>query len=162
LPVSTKRKTLKKPSKGGIKAVRPKRTITTEHPKRKPGARHLRAVPLGVGLPDIPAMRDELKEMTAILLGREEPPINTGETTLMEVADAYYARAAEMTMLIHEAELDGFVTRGSHEYKFRTGELRTFMEMAKRAADLGSRRLTDAQLRFEQERLGRESRGFKD
>ena len=61
--------------------------------------------------------------------------------------------------LIQEAEREGFVAKGDAIYHFRTGELRTFMEMAKRAAELGSRRLTEAQLNFEMAKLGRESAG---
>lgn len=96
--------------------------------------------------------------MTDVLLGREDPPVD-GVLSLMEVADAYYARAMELTMLIQQMEREGTVLKGSSHYKFRTGELRTFSEMAKRAADLGSRRLTDDSLRFEKARTGRESKG---
>ena len=95
--------------------------------------------------------------MTDVLLGREEPPIDAGHLTLYEVSDAYYARAAELTMLLQQAEREGTVLKGSSHYKFRTGELRTFLEMAKRAADLGSRRLTYESLRMEAIMLGRES-----
>lgn len=100
----------------------------------------------------------ELQEMTDVLLGRTNPPEGLGILSLYETADAYFARASEMTMLIQQAEREGTVLKGSSHYRFRTGELRTFMEMAKRAADLGSRRLSDAQMKFEQSRLGRESR----
>lgn len=96
-----------------------------------------------------------MQDMTDILLGRTQPPINKSVMTLMEVADAFYARASELTMMIQTGEREGIVTRGSELYKFRTGELRTFMEMAKRAADLGSRRITFAQLQAEAERTGR-------
>lgn len=95
--------------------------------------------------------------MTDVLTGNAEPPINPRRIeALMEVADAYFARASEITMLIQTAERTGRVTRGSAFYKFRTGELRTFMEMAKRATELGSRRVTVAQLRFDEERYGKE------
>jgi hypothetical protein len=44
--------------------------------------------------------------------------------------------------------------RGSPLYKFRTGELRSFIELSKKCAELGSRRLTQEQLlqqqRFEE------------
>lgn len=118
----------------------------------------LRAVPLGQGVPELADLVAELDDMTAVLLGREEPPIDAGHLTLMEVADSYYARAAEITMLLQREEREGQITRGSGHYKFRTGELRTFMEMAKRAADLGSRRLTHESLMMEAVMLGRESR----
>jgi hypothetical protein len=100
----------------------------------------------------------ELTDMTDVLMGRVPPPVFHGAMTLFETADAYYARASELTMLIQHGEREGVFSKGSHYYKFRTGELRTFMDMAKRAADLGSRRLTEEQLIFEREKLGRESR----
>lgn len=115
----------------------------------------VRALHLNEGLPTIPEMQNELIDMTNVLLGREQPPIEKGVMTLMEVADAYYARASELTMLIQAGEREGTVLRNSAMYKFRTGELRTFMEMSKRAAELGSRRITYAQLQFEAERTGR-------
>lgn len=71
----------------------------------------------------------------------------------------YFARASEMTMLIQAAEREGRVLKGTPMYHFRTGELRTFLELAKRAADLGSRRLTQEQLTFEQAIYGRDSKG---
>jgi hypothetical protein len=63
----------------------------------------------------------------------------------------------EMTMLLQRGEREGTITKGGAHYKFRTGELRTFCEIAKRAADLGSRRLTEETLHFDKERYGRES-----
>ncbi len=117
----------------------------------------LRAVPLGQGVPELADLVAELDDMTAVLLGREEPPIDAGYLTLYEVADAYYARAAEITTMLQRQEREGVVTRGSNHYKFRTGELRTFMEMAKRAADLGSRRITYENMILEASITGRES-----
>ena len=127
---------------------------------KKPGeGLRLRAVKLGDGAPSIPEMQNELLDMTDILLGRVDPPVK-GLMGLMETADAFYARAAEMTMLLQQAEREGTITRGSSHYKFRTGELRTFMEMAKRASELGSRRITYEQMRGEAERFGRDSRNY--
>jgi|JI9StandDraft_2_1071091.scaffolds.fasta_scaffold07388_2 hypothetical protein len=122
----------------------------------------LRAIKVGDGAPGIPEMQAELQDYTDVLLGRVEPPINYGVLTLMETADAYYARAMELTMLLQQAEREGIVTRGSAHYKFRTGELRSFSELAKRAADLGSRRLTQEQMRFEASKLGRDSKFNSD
>lgn len=94
-------------------------------------------------------MRDELAEMTDVLLGRQDPPIDRGVLTLMEVADAYYARAKEMEMLILQAEADGTVLKSSRTYKFRTGQLRSFIDMAKYAIELGSRRVTAERMEME-------------
>jgi hypothetical protein len=82
-------------------------------------------------------------------MGREPSPIDNGVLTLMEYASAVHARALEMNMKIHQAETNGQVQRGDTYYKFRTGELRDFIDMAKAAMDLGSRRLTNAQLAFD-------------
>ena len=98
-------------------------------------------------------MVDELWEMTDVLLGRVDPPIDIGVGTLMEVAEAYHARASEMEMQIQQMEREGKVTRGDEMYKLRTGQLRTFVEMCKRTIDLGSRRVTLAQM--EQDAINR-------
>lgn len=65
---------------------------------------------------------------------------------LCEIASAYYARGLELDMLIHNEERARRVIRGHDLYKVRTGALRSFIDMAKRMADLGSRRLTQEQL----------------
>lgn len=97
--------------------------------------------------------------MIDVLMGRMPPPIDAGILTLMEIADAYYARGMELQYQLHQAEAKGSVLKGTQHYKFRTGELRDFIELAKSAADLGSRRVTAEQLRFDQELRGRESHG---
>jgi hypothetical protein len=86
--------------------------------------------------------RDELDEMRSVLLGHEDPPVDRGVLTLFEVADAYFARAKEMEQVIMRQEADGNVLKNSKTYRFRTGELRSFIELAKGAAELGSRRVT--------------------
>lgn len=126
---------------------------------RQSATGRLRAVPLGQGVPDLADLSAELQEMTDVLLGRTPPSIDAGHLTLMEIADAYFARASEITMLLQQAEREGTVMRGSSHYKFRTGELRTFLEMAKKAAELGSRRLTAESLWFEMQRSGKEYPG---
>lgn len=93
-------------------------------------------------------MRDELDEYTAVLLGRVDPPNENGEMTMLEYANAVYSRGMELTMLLQRAESDGHILKGSKHYKFRTGELRTFTELAQRAIDLGSRRITYAQMEY--------------
>ena len=69
--------------------------------------------------------------------------------TLMEYANAVYSRGKEIEYRIQRAEALGAVVKGSGWYKFRTGELRTFCEIALKATDLGSRRLTQAQMEYE-------------
>lgn len=140
-----------------------KRKVRGGHVKpRVASGGRLRAFSVGQGLPSIPNMRAELMDMTDVLLGREDPPLDAGYLTLMETADAYFARASELTMLIREAEMDGRMPKGNNYSKFRTGELMDFKDMCKRAADLGSRRLTEEQLRYEMEQHGRESKGHRE
>lgn len=101
-------------------------------------------------------LQKELDEYWEVLLGHKDSPV-TGTHALQEVADQYYARASEVTALIQRYEADGVIEKGSELVKFRTGELRTFREVARAAAELGSRRLTARQVESEQSRLGRES-----
>ena len=87
--------------------------------------------------------------MRAVLLGHVDPPINRGILTLYEVADAYYARAKEIEQVILRAEAEGQVGKGSRTYRFRTGELRSFIDLSSHAAELGSRRITVAKLEWD-------------
>lgn len=139
--------------KASVKRVRKppsKREAPADHAANP--ARSVRYFQVGEGLPNLTELKSELLDMTDVLMGREEPPIDRGVFTLHEVADAYFARASELTMLIQQAEREGHVAKGSAHYKFRTGELRTFLDMAKRASDLGSRRLTFAQMMYSERR----------
>lgn len=106
-------------------------------------------VPLGVDLPTPDEIKDELLGYCDVLLGRVTPPVDSPYLGLAEVATAYFARACELDMLIHEQERTGHVIRGSAYYRLRTGALRSFMEMSKKMADLGSRRLTQEQVLFQ-------------
>jgi len=111
-------------------------------------------VPLSLGLPSVEELWTEISDYVDTLLGRRESPIDSPYLALAECATAYYSRAQEIDMLIHAAEREGAVMKGSGYYKFRTGELRSFIELAKKCAELGSRRLTQEQLlqqqRFEE------------
>jgi hypothetical protein len=102
------------------------------------------------GLPSVEELHDELIGYTDVILGRADPPQDMDSVLdLMEIAGAYYARAKEIEMLIHWEEQNRRVIRGSPYYKLRTGQLRSFIEMAKMMAELGSRRLTQERLLFE-------------
>lgn len=120
----------------------------------------VRVFHIGEGLPKPKAIRKEMAEMRDVLMGRVEAPV-TGILALMEVADAYFARACEWEQLILAAEAEGRITKGkdSPYHQLRTQEIRSFKELAKGAADLGSRRLTAESLRHEKESRGRESSG---
>lgn len=115
-------------------------------------SRRLTDVEVLEGLPSVEELHEELLGYTDVILGRADPPmeLNGYFLDLMEVAAAYYARAKEIDMLIHWEEQNRRVIRGSAYYKFRTGQLRSFIEMAKMMADLGSRRLTMERLLVDQ------------
>lgn len=116
------------------------------------------SIPEG-SLPALSLLKSELMDMWDVLLGNVPPPYNANRVeALMETADAYYARAAYITAMIQRAEQEGVLKRGDAYVSFRSGELRTFMDMAKRAADLGSRRVTVKGQEIEAARLGRDSR----
>lgn len=106
----------------------------------------LTSVSTGIGLPAIEDLVEELNYYKDVLMGRLPSPIESPYLALQEVATAYHSRACELEMTIHRGEREGVITKASPYYKFRTGELRDFTELCKRAAELGSRRLTQEQL----------------
>ena len=115
----------------------------------------LRRFALPEGLPTPMEVLTEIEDMRDVLLGRVEPPVR-GDLALMEVADAYFARICEIESLIHAAVRDKKILPNSALEDIRKKELRLFKEIAKSAADLGSRRLTAASLRWEMEKLGKD------
>ena len=104
------------------------------------------AVPVPAGINDIESMRQEIQSYTDILLNRQPMPINIGINTLYEVAVAYFSRAKEIERNIKEMENKGLITKGSTLVKFRTGELKAFIDIAKEQTRLGSRRITVASM----------------
>jgi len=120
--------------------------IRRSTPKDVQFGKTLSSVGVEMGLDSVEHLWAELQGYVDILLGREPSPIDSPYLAMMEVATAYYARAQEMDMRIHAAEREGLVHRGSPLYKFRTGELKAFIELARKCADLGSRRLTQEAL----------------
>ena len=89
-------------------------------------------------------MQQELRDYRDVLLGRTPPPIDHGVMTMMEVAEAYHARAKEMEQELLYLEAEDAIIKGSRPYRFRTGMLRSFIEMTAKTIDLGSRRVTVA------------------
>lgn len=122
--------------------------------RKKPTIRSFR---LGGGLPPAEDIWSELEQMRDVLLGHDDPPIDAGISTLMEVAEGYFSRACDIEQRILHAESEGSIPKGSQYHTLRTQALRSFKEMSKSAAELGSRRITAANQRYEQERIGRES-----
>lgn len=78
-------------------------------------------------------------------MGREPSPIQSPYLELMEVATAYHSRAREVEMELLTMEQAGTIMRGDALYRFRTGQLSSFIEMTRKCIDLGSRRLTQEQ-----------------
>lgn len=113
-------------------------------------SQRLSAVRVGAGLPPMAQLEREIDEMVDVLMARADSPIDSPYLALQEVATAYFARGQELDMQIHRAERQGFIFRGDEYYKFRTGELRAFIELAKKCAELGSRRLSQEQLMAQQ------------
>lgn len=109
-------------------------------------------VPLPEGLGDYDAIMDELLGYVQVLKGLADAPVNSPYLQLMEVATAYLVRGYEIEMLIHSAEHDGSVERGSALFKLRTGPLEAFINTCRRMADLGSRRLSQEDLLTAQRR----------
>jgi hypothetical protein len=85
----------------------------------------------------------EIMGYCRVLTGAEEAPLQ-GVHALMELSNAYLARATEMEMTILAAERTGVVKRGDSLYRFRTGELRSFIELCVKCQEVGSRRITMA------------------
>src|SRR5512133_3174436 len=98
--------------------------------------RRLMDVEVGLGLESVDDLWTEIQGYMDVILGRKESPISSPYLSLAEVATAYYCRAQEIDARIHAGEREGVVMRGSALYRFRTGELRSFIELAKRASEL--------------------------
>lgn len=92
---------------------------------------------------------EELDEYWDVLLGYKPFPSDKGVTTLMEYAHAVYARAMFVNYHILQLQREGAVEKNSPLYKFRTGELRAFIEAASKSIDTGSRLLTKAKMEQE-------------
>lgn len=122
------------------------------HPRHVQFGHRLMDVKLPDGLEPYDEMMDELLDMTRVLKGAADAPVSSPYLSLMEVATAYLARAYEIEMLIHAGEHGGQIERGDDLYKFRTGPLRSFIDMARKMTDLGSRRLSQEALLSEQRR----------
>lgn len=65
-----------------------------------------------------------------------------------------YSRAQEINRSILRQERQGTLQKGDQVYKFRTGELRAFIETVSKHIDLGSRRVTQARTDSEMLREG--------
>lgn len=114
-------------------------------------------ISLGHGLPDLEECFDELTGYAVDLARYYDPDIPIGATLdLLEVASAYLARAFDIERQLYQREQTHSLPRGCPEQRFRTGALESFIAQAKVCRDLGSRRLSFAQLRYDSEKTGRD------
>lgn len=116
------------------------------HPSYAQSGEMVTEIHVDTGLAEYDALVDELLGYAEVLTGHIEPPLESPYLTLAEVAYAYHARAREIEMRIYNLENNGAVRRGDQLYKLRTGFLQSFIEMTRKAYDLGSRRLTQEQI----------------
>lgn len=114
----------------------------------------VRQFTLGAGLQTPKQIRKELSGYRDVLMGREDPPLQKGVMTLMEVANGYFSRACEIEQLILQAKAEGWLPKNQGYETLRTQEIRSFKELFKGATELGSRRITWEELRFKQETRG--------
>lgn len=103
---------------------------------------------MGQRLPTIEECRAEIDAYYAVFMGRVDLPEINKTTDLMEFATAVLSRLNEMEYLIERAENDHIpgYNRGSQFQRFRTGELRAAQDTARKQLELGSRRLSYAQM----------------
>lgn len=114
----------------------------------------VREFTLGSGLPTPKDIRRELEGYRDVLMGREDPPLQKGVMTLMEIANGYFSRACEIEQLILQAKAEGWLPKNKGYETLRTQEIRSFKELSKGATELGSRRVTWEDLRWRQETRG--------
>ena len=100
--------------------------------------------PLKKGLSSVESLHEEINEYIDVLMGHINPPISDGIDTLFEVSSTYLARAKEIEIKLLERERSGSIATCDDLKKFRTGELRSFIELCKSAQNQGSRRITVA------------------
>lgn len=114
---------------------------------------------LGSGLPPLGECLDELTryaEHLLTFLEQGEAAWINNRMDLLEVSSAYLARAYDIQRRLCQREQRENLGRGTPEQRFRTGALESFINQAKVCRDLGSRRLTHAQLTYESEKTGRD------
>lgn len=129
-----------------------RRTVNSK--PKKYGGSALRKFAPPEGVPPLGQVRKEMNEYVSVLMGRQDSPFDNGVATLAEYASIVLARGLEIQMRLHRAEADGNVSRGDPWYIYRTGELRDFIELAKSAYDIGSRRVTVAQMEVQLKEFG--------
>lgn len=122
------------------------------HPSHVQFGERLIDVPLPDGLPTYDEILQELHGYVDVLKGHADSPVLSPYLSLLEVATAYLARAYEIEMLIYEGEISTAIQRGDPLYRLRTGLLASFINMARKLTDLGSRRLTQESLLSQQRR----------
>lgn len=131
----------------------------TKYVVRKENIKGVRGFRLLKGLGTPTEIQQELQNMIDVLLDRVDSPVDPDNPlALMTVANAYLARAREIEFLILGLERTGEIKRTPRAvdtskadpyYKLRTGELQSFIEIAEKAVEEGSRRLSAEQLVYD-------------
>lgn len=106
-------------------------------------------VPVAAGLGTVDEIMDELLDMTDVVLGRTNPPIDNGVMTRHEVCLAYYSRVCEIDILLHEHERKKRGVKGDPFSQLRTQQVRRMLEMLKAQVQAGSRALTHEQFLYQ-------------
>lgn len=104
-------------------------------------------VPVGRGVHDfdVVALQAECDHMWDVLLARKTPPElpHSPFLNLQEIAVAYLGRALELDGLIQRAVDNKDIPKNHPANQFRLHQLANLIVLARKAADLGSRRLTE-------------------
>tara|TARA_B100000676_G_C17806899_1_gene695266 strand:- start:189 stop:530 length:342 start_codon:yes stop_codon:yes gene_type:complete len=104
----------------------------------------MQKIVLTKGVSSAEELHSEISNYIDVLLGHEKPPIEDGVEALFELSSAYLARAREIEVKLLERERSNSIPTDDNLKRFRTGELRSFIDLCKRAQDQGSRRITIA------------------
>lgn len=97
-------------------------------------------------LADVDVLAEEISKYYNVLLGREEVDSVHQYSYIIEVATAYYVRAKEIEGAIHKLERQLVVTKNSQYYKFRTGELRSFIEACSKMIAYGQAKIDERKI----------------
>lgn len=109
-------------------------------------ARTLNEIKVGYGLAEIEELSKEINSYYDVLLGREEVDNPHKYSYIVEVATAYYVRAKEIETAIHKLEREQIIAKNTPYYKFRTGELRSFIEACSKSISYGLAKIEERKL----------------
>jgi hypothetical protein len=114
----------------------------------RPSTGTLSNVNLAMGLAELSRLEAEVDYMWDVLVGRKDAPRlpQSPFLALQEIAVAFLARALEIDALIHRGLRNKEIASKSPIDNFRLHDLANLIVLCRKAADLGSRRLTEASM----------------